>query len=99
MLAAPDITTWSGHRDHAMLATLYNTGARASEIVAVRVVDAQLERALCVRIRGKGRKERMVPLWKETANTLKSWLRRLAGPPEGPLFPNRDGAPLSRFGW
>lgn len=98
ILAAPDLSTWSGHRDQALLATLYNTGARVSEITAVRIVDAQLDRNLSLRIQGKGRKERTVPLWKKTANSLKAWLKRLELPPEAPLFPNRDGTRLSRFG-
>lgn len=98
ILAAPDRSSWSGHRDHAMLATLYNTGARVSEIAAVRIVDARLDRQLSLRIQGKGRKERTIPLWKTTARSLKEWLKRLKLDPEGPLFPNRDGTPLSRFG-
>jgi len=98
VLAAPDRSTWSGHRDQAMLATLYNTGARVSEITAVRIVDAQLDRQLSLRIQGKGRKERTIPLWKTTATRLKEWLKQLEPSPEGPLFPNRDGTPLSRFG-
>lgn len=98
ILAAPDPSTWSGQRDHAMIATFYNTGARVSEITAMRIIDAQLDHSLSVRIRGKGRKERTVPLWKSTARTLKRWINRLEKPLEGPLFPNRDGTPLSRFG-
>jgi len=98
ILAAPDSSTWSGHRDQALFATLYNTGARVSEITAVRVMDAQLDRSLSLRIQGKGRKERTVPLWKKTASSLKAWLNRLQSAPEGPLFPNRDGTRLSRFG-
>ena len=81
-----------------MLATLYNTGARVSEIAAVRIMDAQLDHNLSLRIQGKGRKERTVPLWKKTATTLKAWRARLDLLPEGPLFPNREGTPLSRFG-
>lgn len=98
ILAAPDPATWSGQRDHAMLATFYNTGARVSEITSLRGIDAQLDRSLSIRIQGKGRKERTLPLWKSTSGTLKRWLKRLDQPPEGPLFPNRNGTPLSRFG-
>lgn len=47
ILAAPDRSTWSGHRDQVMLATFYNTGARVSEIIALRTKDAQLEHNLC----------------------------------------------------
>jgi site-specific recombinase XerD len=49
-----------------MLATFYNTGARVSEIIALRTQDAQLEHNLCLHLHGKGRKERSVPLWKST---------------------------------
>jgi len=98
VITAPDPSTWSGQRDQAMLATLYNTGARVSEIASARISDAQLDRNLCLHIRGKGRKERTVPLWKRTANVLKAWCARLDSVAEGPLFPNRDGSSLSRFG-
>lgn len=98
IIAAPDPSTWGGQRDQALIATLYNTGARVSEIAAARIADAQLDRSLCLRIRGKGRKERTVPLWKRTASILKAWRGRLDSPADGPLFPNRDGTHLSRFG-
>lgn len=98
ILAAPDRSTWSGHRDQVMLATFYNTGARVSEITALRTRDAQLDHHLCLQIRGKGRKERLVPLWKSTAAMLREWRRRVDPQPEAPLFPNRDGTPLSRSG-
>ncbi len=97
-LAAPDASTWSGHRDQVLLATLYNTGARVSEIIGLRVQDAQLDRSASLHIRGKGRKERVVPLWKSTAARLRDWLARARQPAEAPLFPNRDGRPLSRSG-
>ncbi len=99
ILAAPDASTWVGHRDQVMFATFYNTGARISEVVALRRLDAELERGSYLLIRGKGRKERTVPLWKTTAARLKAWLKQTEGrEPESPLFPNRNGAPLSRSG-
>lgn len=98
VLAAPDRSTWSGHRDHVMLATFYNTGARASEIAALRVRDINLDHAVAVHIRGKGRKERTVPLWKSTASALRQWLPRIGRDTDSPLFPNRHGAALSRSG-
>jgi site-specific recombinase XerD len=61
ILAAPDGSTWSGHRDQVMLATFYNTGARVSEIIALRTQDAQLDHYVCLHLHGKGRKERSVP--------------------------------------
>ncbi len=98
VLRAPDRSTWSGHRDRVMLTTLYNTGARASEITALKVADLSLDRAASVRIRGKGRKERAVPLWKSTATELRQWLPRVSQRPDAPVFPNRHGMPLSRSG-
>jgi integrase/recombinase XerD len=98
ILAAPDMSTWSGHRDHVLLTTLYNTGARVSEIVALRVGNVALNRSPFVRLHGKGRKERAVPLWRSTATALTRWLRRTGLGQEAPLFPNWRGTPLSRSG-
>jgi site-specific recombinase XerD len=82
-----------------MLSTFYNTGARVSEITALRVSDVTLDRAATVLLHGKGRKERIVPIWKRTAATLKRWLRRHGSVrPDAPLFPNRGGTHLSRSG-
>lgn len=97
ILVAPDAATWTGQRDRVMLATLYNTGARVSEILALRRMDAQLDRNVCLHIRGKGRKQRVIPLWKSTAARLRDWMQRLRPDPDAPLFPGRDGAPLSRW--
>ena len=63
ILAAPDRTTWSGHRDAVLLATAYNTGARVSEITGLRIRDVLLDRQAAVHLHGKGRKERAIPLW------------------------------------
>jgi integrase/recombinase XerD len=98
LLAAPDCSTWSGHRDHVLFTTLYNTGARVSEIIGVRVADLVLEPVAHVRLHGKGRKDRTVPLWKNTAKRLKEWLPRVKVGPDTPLFPNGRGVALSRSG-
>lgn len=98
LLDAPSRTTWSGRRDRVLWATLYNTGARVSEIVATRVGDIQLNGVPTLRILGKGRKERVVPLWKSTAALLREWLRGQAAAATTPVFPNRAGAPLTRSG-
>lgn len=98
ILAAPDANTWTGQRDRVMLTTLYNTGARVSELIGMRISDLALEPTAWVRIRGKGRKERSVPLWSDTARELKRWLRQYPRTPEQPLFPGRSGAPLTRVG-
>ncbi|MCG8554148.1 MAG: site-specific integrase [Proteobacteria bacterium] len=99
ILSAPDCSTWTGHRDQMLLRTMYNTGARVSEIVALRVADVSLGTNAHVRISGKGRKERTIPLWRSTSKALKSWLSahlRLEG--RAPLFTNRRIEPLSRSG-
>lgn len=99
ILDAPDRSTWSGERDHTMLTTFYNTGARVSEVIALRVADVDLASgAAAVRICGKGRKERMTPLWRSTARLIGSWLDRTSREPGAPLFSNRHGRPLSRSG-
>jgi site-specific recombinase XerD len=90
-------SSWTAQRDHLLLAMLYNTGARVSEIVGVRVVDVVLEGAACVHLQGKGRKQRSVPLWRTTAQEIRAWLRvnpTLRG--EAALLPNRDGRAMTR---
>ncbi len=98
ILAAPDRRTWSGHRDAVLLATTYNTGARVSEITALRVRDVLLDRQTAVHLHGKGRKQRVIPLWKNTATELRAWLDKVNNAPEAPVFPNQRGAPMSRSG-
>lgn len=98
ILTAPDRSTWSGHRDSVMFSTFYNTGARVSEITRLCIQDLSIQQERCVRIIGKGRKQRSVPLWKSTATRLKEWLPQISTSPSAPLFPNRSGKPLSRSG-
>jgi site-specific recombinase XerD len=88
---------WSSQRDHLLLAMLYNTGARVSEMIGVRVVDVILEGGACVHLHGKGRKLRSIPLWKSTVVEIRAWLRLnpvLRG--QAALLPNRDGQAMSR---
>lgn len=98
ILAAPDRNTWAGQRDRVMLSTLYNTGARVSELTGMQVGDLTLAPSASVRIHGKGRKERFVPLWPDTAAQLKRWLRAYPRSHEDPLFPNRSGGHMTRIG-
>lgn len=99
IISAPNQKTWSGYRDFIMFSIFYNTGARISEIINLRVRDVLLENnRKSIRIFGKGRKERMVPLWKSTSIHLKEYMRRLNTSSESPLFPNRKGYPLTRSG-
>ena len=96
ILGQPGLT-WSSQRDHLLLAMLYNTGARVSEIIGVRVIDVVLEGSACVHLHGKGRRLRSIPLWKSTVVEVRAWLRlnpSLRG--EAALIPNRDGQAMSR---
>ncbi|WP_422718002.1 tyrosine-type recombinase/integrase [Gaiella occulta] len=86
MLDASDPTSWSGQRDAVLLAVLYNSGARVSELVGLRVADLLLDRASALHLHGKGRKERIVPLWKSTAAKLRAWLRRIDQSPDAPVL-------------
>lgn len=96
LLAAPDTATWCGRRDKVMFALLYNTGARVSEMIGIRVADVTLAATSSVRLHGKGRKQRTVPLWKETAVEIRHWLKYSDLRPEQPLVPNRKGLPMTR---
>jgi integrase/recombinase XerD len=98
ILAAPDRRSWSGRRDAVLLATAYNTGARISELTALRVRDVLLDQQTAVHLHGKGRKQRVIPLWKTTAAELRAWLSQVNPAPDASLFPNRAGAPLTRSG-
>jgi site-specific recombinase XerD len=98
LLDAPDRTTWSGQRDATLFAVLYNTGARVSEVIRLRIADVLLDRAHAVHLHGKGRKERVIPLWKSTVAQLHAWFERIDRRPEAPVFPNRAGKPMSRSG-
>jgi site-specific recombinase XerD len=100
ILDAPDRATPDGRRDHALMLTLFNTGARVQEILDVRPSDVQLLRPLQLRLRGKGRKERICPLWPRTVKVLRAFLaeRGLEPTSTQQLFRNRRGEPLTRFG-
>lgn len=90
-------SSWVSQRDHLMLGLFYNTGARVSEIIGVRVTDVVLDGAACVHLRGKGRKQRSVPLWRSTAKEVRAWLK--LNPQLGStsaLLPNRDGEAMTR---
>ncbi|WP_027582183.1 tyrosine-type recombinase/integrase [Bradyrhizobium sp. Ai1a-2] len=97
IIAAPDCATWAGRRDQALFTLLYNTGARVSEAINLRVDDVVLDVSPVAHLHGKGRKRRSVPLWKATAATLRQWLRHLPDTgSQGYLFPSSAGRRLSR---
>lgn len=98
ILAQPDRTTVSGQRDHALLALLYNTGARIDEALSLTPAAVHLEAPTQVRLMGKGRKERICPLWPETAALLVALLKRAPRGETEPIFVNRYGQPLRASG-
>jgi site-specific recombinase XerD len=96
ILNAPPSDRWSGQRDRIMFATLYNTGARVSELTGLRVADVVLDGSACVHLHGKGRKDRSVPLWPTTTTQVRRWLPRIDSRPDRPLFPSTRGGRLAR---
>jgi integrase len=80
ILAEPDRSTIEGQRDHTFLSFLYNTGARIQEALDVCPQAIRFDSPACVRLYGKGRKERICPLWPETVSLLRSLLRRYPFP-------------------
>jgi site-specific recombinase XerD len=99
MLAVIDVPadTWVGQRDRLLLTLMFNTGARVSEIIGVRVADVVLGPTSSIRLHGKGRKQRSLPLWKTAARAVRDWLH--VNPhlqADSPLLPRRDGQPMTR---
>jgi site-specific recombinase XerD len=95
LLAAPDQRTWFGRRDHAFLLVATQTGLRQSEMTSLTRNDVALSPGAHVRVIGKGRKERCVPLAKATVAVLKTWLRESPHGNGQVLFSNLRGTPLS----
>ncbi len=97
VIGAPD-DSWLAKRDHVLFLLMYNTGARVSEIIGVKVGEVVLDDgAACVHLHGKGRKQRSVPLWRSTVKAIRAWLR--ANPDfnaASPLLPNRNGHGMTR---
>src|SRR5881398_1872101 len=100
ILKAIDRTNLQGTRDYALLATMFNTGARVQEIADLRACDLQLTKPFQVKLFGKGKKERYCPLWSQTATLLRSLCRQrsLDLRSEAPVFLNHRSEPLTRFG-
>ena len=97
LLAAPNKGTWLGRRDHTLLALMIQTGVRVSELIGLRVGDVHLGTAAHIRILGKGRKRRATTLTAELVKVLRAWINERHGQPQEPLFPTRQGRPLSRY--
>lgn len=100
ILAAPDRSTKQGRRDHALLLFLGRTGARVSEAIGVNVQDIQLQWPSQVLLRGKGSKERIIPLAKDSAEIFKALIdeRGLTTGLQAPVFVNARGKRLTRHG-
>jgi integrase/recombinase XerD len=95
LLAAPDRSTWLGRRDHALLVLAVQTGLRVSELTGLTVAGLHLGDGPHVKCHGKGRKERATPLTRQTVAVLHAWMRERAGAVTDPVFPTRQGHPLS----
>src|SRR6266852_2845109 len=97
ILAVLDRNQWRGRRDYALLLTMYNTGARVSEMSFLHQNQVRFGTKSYVQLHGKGRKDRVIPLWPRTARILKEWFRELGQREPTMAFPSIRGEPLSRF--
>jgi integrase len=96
LLAAPDRTNWYGRRDHALLLTTVQTGLRVSEVTGLTIQDITTTTpGAAVHTTGKGRKERVTPLTRQTAVVLRAWLPEAGPAPSGPAFPTHRGTRMS----
>lgn len=102
ILAQPDVKKSEGRRDAVLLSVLYDTGARVQELIDMSVGDVRLDAPHQIRILGKGRKIRIVPLMDTTANLLRNYLHEnnleLPEKFDYPLFRNKQGNKLTRVG-
>ena len=99
ILDAPDITTRLGIRDRAMLHLCFAAALRVSELVTAQVADLSLRGTASLRVQGKGRRERCLPLWKQTIADLRAWLAVRGENPAPELFLNATNRPMSRDGF
>ena len=99
ILEAPDTTTRLGIRDRAMLHLCFAGGLRVSELVGLALENLSLQRTPSICVHGKGRKERCLPLWKETAADLRAWLAVRGSMPAPELFVNAEGTAMTRAGF
>ena len=98
ILLTPDLCTWSGRRDHALMLMAVQTGLRVSEITGLCRPAVCLGTGAHVRVVGKGRKERLTPLTKTTADVMQAWLREITNSDDAILFPSARGTRLSADG-
>jgi len=100
VLQSVDRSTPDGRRDYSLLALMFNTGARIQEILDLKATDLELTKPFSIRLYGKGRKERICPIWPETAQVLREYIEERGIHPgeSSTVFKNHLGGPLSRFG-
>jgi len=102
ILRQPDLAKRAGRRDAVLMSLLYDTGTRVQELLDLSVRDVRLESPAQVRVTGKGRKTRVVPLMNNTVELLREYMHEqgMSGPEQldKPLFRNRFGGRLSRSG-
>lgn len=100
LLDAPDPTTRAGIRDRTMLHVSVTAGLRVSELVGLRLDDVVFSsRYVDLRVRGKGRKERVLTLWKVVADSVRAWLAVRGEAPVPELFLNARGCEMTRAGF
>ena len=99
LLDAPDPSSRYGLRDRAMLHLAFAGGLRVSELVALRLADLVLHPQPTVHLMGKGRRERVLPLWRETATALRDWLKVRGELKTAALFSNMRGDAITRSGF
>ena len=99
VLDTPDVTTRSGIRDRAMLHLCFAAGLRVSELVGLPLASLTLQPSPSILVRGKGRRERSLPLWKETARDVRAWLAVRGNPSAPELFVNAQGEAMTRAGF
>lgn len=98
LLKVPDLTSWAGRRDHALMLLALQTGLRLSELIALRKPDVNLQSGAHVRVIGKGRKERCTPLAKRTVAVIRAWSKESERHTSDLLFINARGGQLSADG-
>jgi site-specific recombinase XerD len=98
LLDAPDRSTFTGRRDHALMLIGIQTGLRVSELTGLCCRDVVFGTGAHVRCVGKGRKARCTPLTQSVAIVVKAWIKERDAEPQDPLFPNRRGGRLSSDG-
>jgi site-specific recombinase XerD len=99
LLDAPDTSTFSGIRDRAMLHLTFAAGLRVSELVSVWLDQIDQQTLTSIHILGKGRRERVLPLWKETATVIRAWLRIRPASNAPESFLNARSQAMTRSGF